>query len=201
MAYERFFETIRIENGHVCNISYHQNRFTRTSELDFDLLSFINPPKEGIYRCKVIYDKKQISDVIYYRYKQRKIASLKPVRIDFSYEKKYLERSMIDRVFEQRGECDEILMCRGTLICDTSIANVAFYDGRDWFTPKKPLLYGTTRERYIETGKLTEADIEIDSIKEFSHIAFMNAMIDFDIMSIEKIEKDIIRVDKYNERL
>ena len=198
---ERFFETIRIEDGNVAHLPYHQRRFERTSGLDLDLSSFISPPKEGVYRCKLIYDSKQILEVVYYRYKRRQLATLKLQEIDFEYEKKYLDRSNIDRVFEQRGECDDVLMIKDSLIQDTSIANVAFFNSKEWLTPKKPLLYGTTRQRYIDAGIIQEADIGVDMLSGFTKIAFMNAMIDFVIMSLEKINKDTLRVNEYNERL
>ncbi len=186
------FETIKAENGKLFNMEYHQRRFERSSGLDISLTDFLSPPKDGLYRCKVVYDTSRIWEVIYYRYKKRNITSLRLIEIDFDYERKYLKRNDIDRVFEQRGECDDVLMVRNGLITDTSIANVAFFDGREWLTPKTPLLAGTTRARYLDAKKLKEADITPQMLQNFSKMALMNAMIDFDIIPITNPTKDTI---------
>ena len=186
------FETIRAENGKLFHLAYHQERFYKTSGLDLELADFLNPPKDGLYRCKVVYDDTRIWEVLYYRYKKRHIGSLRLLEIDFSYPKKYLQRSDIDRAFECRGECDDVLLIKNGLITDTSIANVAFFDGRRWLTPKKALLEGTTRRRYLQEGKLIQADITPRMLSQFSQMALMNAMIDFDIITISKIDKDRI---------
>ena len=77
------------------------------------------------------------------------------------------------------------------MITDTSIANIAFYDGEKWLTPKRPLLKGTTRARYLKSGLVIEKDIFVDDIKLFTKVALMNAMIDFDIMAEDNIEDKI----------
>jgi 4-amino-4-deoxychorismate lyase len=68
-------------------------------------------------------------------------------------------------------------------VTDTSIANVAFYKDGLWFTPKKPLLEGTTRARLLNAGKIIEKDIGVKELKNYSKVALMNAMIDFDIIT------------------
>jgi len=67
-------------------------------------------------------------------------------------------------------------------VTDTSIANIAFYDNGMWKTPKNPLLKGTTRARLIDEGKLIEADIRVNELRNFSKVALLNAMIDFDVL-------------------
>ena len=71
----------------------------------------------------------------------------------------------------------------------TSIANIAFFDGVDWISPKKPLLKGTTRARLLKERKLILKDIRKDDLKAFTKAALMNAMIDFDIIAEDKIEE------------
>ncbi|MDQ1268165.1 MAG: 4-amino-4-deoxychorismate lyase, partial [Campylobacterota bacterium] len=86
-------------------------------------------------------------------------------------------------LYAQRGECDDVLIVKNSLISDTTIANIAFFDSRRWVTPRAPLLKGTTRERLLRDGKIFEADIAINDLEKFSHVALMNAMIDFDIIT------------------
>jgi 4-amino-4-deoxychorismate lyase len=78
---------------------------------------------------------------------------------------------------------------QGGLVSDTTIANVAFFDGSVWLSPKKPLLEGTTRARLLDEKKIHLADIEANDLKRFKKIALLNAMIGFDILqkSVEEI--------------
>ena len=71
---------------------------------------------------------------------------------------------------------------------DTTIANIAFFDGKTWFTPTTPLLQGTTRARLIDEGFLKLRDIKKEDIKEYSRFALMNAMIGFCIQNSVQIQ-------------
>ena len=97
----------------------------------------------------------------------------------------------MELLFSQKENCDEILIVKNGLLCDTSIANIALFDGRKWMTPKTPLLEGTTRQRLLESGFLTVKDIAVEDLKMYSQMALMNAMIDFDIIADKKIEEII----------
>jgi len=194
MHKELFFETIKINDGVIYNIKYHQERFERTSSLHVKLQEFITPPKKGFYRCKLIYNIKEIISVEFFSYKKKKINSISLVECDeMEYSKKYLDRSKFDHLLHQQ-KADEILIVKNGFLTDTSIANIAFYDAKRWITPKQPLLEGTTRKRYLDRELIVQEDITFERIKHFSKIAFLNAMIDFDIMSIENILKDRIIV-------
>ncbi len=190
MYKEQFFETIKIYEGKIYNIAYHQERFEKTSLLHVNLKNYITPSKTGLYRCKIIYDMKEIISVEYFPYKKKKIRSIAFVECnDIQYRRKYLDRSRFDALIDQ-VESDEILIIKNGLITDTSIANVAFYDGKKWITPKSFLLEGTTRKRYLQQGVLEERELSLQNLESFSKIAFLNAMVDFDIMSIENILED-----------
>ncbi len=145
----------------------------------FDL-SFLAPPQEGIYRCKVIY-KSEIVSVEFAPYIRREIKTLKPIESDISYPRKFVDRSGIDKLFLQKDDADDILIIKNGLITDTSIANVAFLDksGR-WITPKTPLLHGTMRQKLLEDGFLIEGDIEAQSLMDFEEVAIMNALRGFE---------------------
>jgi 4-amino-4-deoxychorismate lyase len=188
----KFLETIKAVDGKLYHLEYHQARLERLFEtLNADaphrLKSLLSPPKEGFYRCRVLYDTESIS-VEYIAYTKRKVTSLKVLVCDtIEYALKYEDRSAIDQLFKRRGGCDDILIVKNGLLRDTSIANVAFYDGKNWLTPKTPLLHGVTRERLLDEGKIKEADITLLEIKRFKKIALMNAMIDFDIIAEENI--------------
>jgi len=188
----KYLETIKILDGKVEHLEYHQKRMNSVlnSEL-YKLSSLIEAPKEGLFRCRVVYDKRSIS-IEYYPYQKRNISSLKLIEDNkIEYSKKYLHREKIDELFAKRESCNDILIVKNSLITDTSIANVAFFDGVDWLTPKKPLLKGTTRQRLLEKGQIIERDIYVQDLKKYKKVALMNAMIDFDIIAKEKIEEII----------
>ena len=180
----RCFETIRIEDGKIFHIDYHNRRCNQTrKELfgagdEIDLLSFISPPATGLYRCKVIYDR-QVRSVELFPYTPRKIASLKLVRSDIDYPYKFTDRSAIDEAFAKKGEADDIIIVKEGLLTDTSIANIALFYKGQWLTPANPLLPGTTRARLLERKILHTAHIEAADIAKFSRIALLNAMIGF----------------------
>lgn len=190
---KKYLETIKALDGQVQNLPYHQERLNaalNSSDI-YDLEEYLKPPKEGLYKCRVVYDERDI-ELSYLPYEKRTVSSLKIVYNDeIDYTKKYLERSLLNELFALRADSDDILIVKGGLITDTSIANVTFFDGVDWITPKRPLLKGTTRERYLRSHKIVEKDIFVDDLKSFQKLALMNAMIDFDIIAEENLE-DII---------
>jgi 4-amino-4-deoxychorismate lyase len=185
---DTFIETIKSFDGEVFNLYYHQQRYESVLKSfginSFkNLESYLNPPKSGLYRCRLTYDLQNI-EVSYYKYKKREINSLKLVYDDkINYSKKSTNRDAIDKLFQEKDICDDVLIIRDNLVCDTSIANVAFYKDGLWFTPSKPLLKGTTRQRLLDSEKIIEKDIRVEEIENYSKIALMNAMIDFDIIT------------------
>jgi 4-amino-4-deoxychorismate lyase len=74
------------------------------------------------------------------------------------------------------------MIFKNGFLTDTSIANIAIFDGDNWLTPKKPLLEGTTRNRLLENKDIIESNIDLNMLKNAKKIALMNAMIDFDIL-------------------
>ncbi len=190
---KKYLETIKAVDGSILNLEYHQLRLERTLSLPntHSLSKQLTPPTKGIYRCRVVYDENSI-DVEYIKYYKREVNTLKIViSDDIDYTRKYENRESINELFALRDKCDDILIVKSGLVTDTSIANIAFYDGSRWITPKRPLLPGTTRERYINTGVLIEENIFVDDISKYTKVALLNAMIDFDIMSEENIEDTI----------
>ena len=190
-----YLETIKVLNGEIFNINYHQKRYESVlKSLDIkpfeQLIDYINPPKDGLYRCRLVYTSIKIS-VSYHKYEIRDIKSLKIVYDNnINYSKKSTNRKNIDSLFALKNKADDILIIKNSLVTDTSIANIAFYDSTKadnknegvWLTPKKPLLKGTTRARLLDESKVIEADIKVTDLSRFSKIALLNAMIDFYIV-------------------
>lgn len=188
---KRLFETIKVNDGELFNIEWHNQRVNRSrfelfqTNRKINLEEVINdPPKEGLYRCRVVYDK-EIDSVNYYPYQAKSFKSFKVVDSSLEYGYKFDDRSEINQLL--LDNYDEIIIEKDGLLTDTSIANIAFYDGRSWVTPKKPLLEGTTRARLLEENFLQLKDIRKEQIKNYSHFALMNAMIGFQLEKIVNI--------------
>lgn len=179
----KYFETIKCEDFEIFNLEYHEKRVANSIGLNLNLQEYIYPPTNELLRCKVIYNENEILSVDFFPYKKREIKSFKVINDDkINYSKKYLDRSSLDRLFDKKDTCDEIIIVKNGLLTDTSIANIAIFDGNSWLTPKKPLLLGTTRARLLKEGKILEKDIDLKMLKNAKKIALMNAMIDFDIL-------------------
>ncbi len=187
---DEFLETIKIDNGKVHHLAYHQQRYE--SVLDYfgikntreELSNLLEVPEDGLYRCRFVYRITKNTHSIkieYLPYEKKEIRSLRLVFDDkVHYEMKSTNREYLQRLYSMRKSCDDILIVKNSLITDTTIANIAFYDQNRWITPKQPLLKGTTRARLLDEGQLLEKDIRVEDIKQFSKIALMNAMIGFD---------------------
>ena len=192
-----FLETIKALDGRIENLSYHQKRYESVlasyGVADYkDLGAYLSPPPKGLYRCRVVYTLDKIVEVTYHSYVKRSIKHLKAITAnELEYAKKYVDREALNALYAKRGSCDDILIIQNALITDTSIANVAFFDGAEWFTPKQPLLAGTTRQRLLDSGFLKLADIGINELSSFKAMALMNAMIDFDIITDKNIREII----------
>ncbi len=184
---QQFFETIKCYDFEIFHLSYHKKRVARTISSNLNLEEYIYPPSNELLKCKVIYDHNGVIDIEYLPYKKKEIKSFKLIYDNhILYDKKSTDRLEIEKLFLEKQNCDEIIIVKNNLLTDTSIANIAlYYDGK-WITPKKPLLYGTTRERYLENEILIESDISIEMLFQSSKIALLNAMIDFD--TIENYE-------------
>ncbi|WP_304545376.1 aminotransferase class IV family protein [Sulfurimonas microaerophilic] len=189
---KQYLETIKILDRKVYNLDYHQARVDRTiGEGKLDLFSLIKPEESGLLRCRILYDQDNAS-IEYIPYEKREIKKLKLVFDDtIEYSKKYGDREHINKLFEQREECDDVLIVKDGLVTDTSIANIAFFDGDIWLTPKQPLLEGTMRAKLLDEKKIFATYISYKDISKFQKIALMNAMIDFDIITSDNLEDTI----------
>ncbi len=179
-------ETICIQNGAIQHLSYHQRRLNRSQEAFFedfepiDLGQAIHPPStDGTIKCRVLYAQRLL-DVHYEPYRPRKVETLRLVEADdIDYAYKYSMRDALESLLERRGNADDILIVKKGLVTDTSIANIAFLKNRRWYTPKTPLLAGTTRERLVRSGFLLPRNIAPEEIDDFEAFALLNAMIGF----------------------
>ena len=177
-----YFETIKCFDQEPYHLSYHQQRMAKAVGINFNLQEYIYPPSNDLLRCKVIYTQDQIVNIKFSKYNKKEISTFKLIYDDYIvYDKKNINRDMIDNLYKQKDNADEIIIVKNGFITDTSIANIAIFEDGVWYTPKTPLLFGTTLARYLDQGKLKVANISVDRLKRVKKIALLNGMIDFDI--------------------
>jgi 4-amino-4-deoxychorismate lyase len=200
MSSNKLIETIKIESGQVSNIEWHNARFNRSRKELFGvdksikLQEYIEPPiGKGVFRCRILYSE-EILSIEYIPYQAKVFKTFKIVESNIDYNHKYSNRMPLERLKAEVFPYNEIIIKKDGLLTDTSVANIAFYDGDSWLTPKKPLLRGTMRENLLNHNRLIEKDIKSDELKHFSHFALMNAMIGF------QIQKNII-IQSQKEKL
>ena len=181
------FETLKISNGNIFNIEYHNKRVNESRRQllkqtqSWDLRDLIIIPEindDAIYKCKLVYSE-ELQAIEFQKYYIRKLQTLKLVECpDIEYSYKYLDRTQLDVLKQTYPQTDDIIITRNQQITDCTYANLIFYDGEKWITPASPLLKGTKRQKYLDEHIIFEDDIKISDLKNFSKARIINAMID-----------------------
>ena len=179
------FETIRIDNGTIKHLRQHEERMVLSRKevwnLDnrISLKEIINIPenfRQGIVRCNFHYGN-EFGPVTFQTYIKKPIRSLKLIECNhIDYHLKYKDRTILEELLLKKEDSDEIIIVKNGLITDTSISNLIFFDGIQWYTPLKPLLKGTCRQRLIKAKKIQEAEIHVEDLKMFVGIKLINSM-------------------------
>lgn len=183
---EQYLETIRIEEGRACHLPYHNQRMNETrahlglsDRLDLEAVIGDVSIYQQRTRCRIVYDT-EIRSVEFFPYQIRPVKTLRLVEDNqVDYGCKYADRSALNRCFAQRGACDDVLIVQNGDVTDTTIANVAFWNGETWFTPSTPLLKGTMRASLLDSHQIQEAKIRVEDLSHFSRLRLFNAMISF----------------------
>jgi len=180
-------ETLRVENGNILNVTFHNERVKRSlydiygMRSYIDLNSIINVPasvQRGIFKCRVVYDNRS-TRVEFLPYTVRQVRTLKLiVDENICYPYKYIARDKINRLYEMKGDCDDILIIKGGFVTDSSSANIIFREpGGRWVTPSTYLLSGTRRASLLKAGLISEASITSNKIQRYTHVKLINAML------------------------
>lgn len=183
---EQYLETIRIEEGRACHLPYHNQRMNETRAhlglsdgLDLEAVIGDVSIYQQRTRCRIVYDT-EIRSVEFFPYQIRSVKTLRLVEDNqVDYGCKYADRSALNRCFAQRGACDDVLIVQNGDVTDTTIANVAFWNGETWFTQSTPLLKGTMRASLLDSHQIQEAKIRVEDLSHFSRLRLFNAMISF----------------------
>ncbi|ERP32197.1 aminotransferase class IV [Chitinivibrio alkaliphilus] len=177
-------ESIRLEEGEVYLIDYHQGRLDDsrmamgwTGHLSIEEeLSRMDLPRTGIHKIRLLYGSAFVESTCT-PYTHRPIRSLRVVRADsLTYPYKYADRTGIEQVFAQRRDCDDVICIRHGVVTDSSYCTLCFGDGTTWYTPDTPLLPGVMRQFLLDQGILKPRRITVEEIPSFQAIGCINAM-------------------------
>jgi 4-amino-4-deoxychorismate lyase len=191
-------ESLLVKNGWFYNLDLHEERMNAAMARCFGSTEFIELEEllyskltqwietqgedclNGKVKCRVLYEREIIA-VEFAPYSMRTIKTVKLVYDNtINYSIKTADRTALNNLYNQRGNCDDILIIKNGLVSDAWAANVLFFDGSQWFTPRKPLLEGTKRRLLLNLEMITEADISVEDLKKYQKIRLINALIDFE---------------------
>lgn len=183
MSNPKFIESLKLVGERFSNIELHQQRidltskmFSINSKIDLKDISIPNFNDDLVRKCRIIYSKDDFS-ISFTEYKQRKIESLKVVfddTIDYGY--KFENRDRLNSLFEDRGDCSDIIIVKNGCLTDTSFSNIVLFDGDKYFTPSSFLLNGTMRQKLLMDNIIFEKEIKLEDIKRFKKLFFINAL-------------------------
>ncbi len=181
----RLIETVRLEDGKFQRLSYHQQRMDDALDHFFrgtfiklaNELKQIDFPKQGLYKCRVIYDS-HIHKIEFEPYTIRLVSSLKMVEVpSISYPFKWEDRDKLMNAYDKRGTCDDVLIIRNGMITDTSYSNIVLKQEGEWITPSVCLLKGTMRQYLLDSGRIREEQVSVNDLPRFEKFKLINAMI------------------------
>lgn len=183
------FETLCLLDGQVQHAEWHERRFAHSYFREFgqlptySLLDDLSIPEEfqkGKNRLRILYhDQGTLAE--FEPYHPATLNRLQLIEApDIDYSLKWRDRSALDRLKQQRGDADDVLISQHGAIRDTSYCNVVFFDGKDWLTPATPLLEGTARARLIAEGKIVPRDLTLSDLPKMQGFRLINALREFE---------------------
>jgi 4-amino-4-deoxychorismate lyase len=185
----RLIESVKLLDGRFHNLFYHEQRMRTALEnlfgvrTDINLKGFLKEltfPKQGLYKCRIVYDD-HTREVEFLPYVQKTVDTLRVVEShDISYGYKFADRTEINRLYEIKNGCDDILIIKENRVTDSSYCNIVFKRNGTWATPQAPLLRGTMRQYLLDQRIIQEEDIRKGDIPSFECFKLINAMIGFE---------------------
>lgn len=190
----RFIESIRLEDGRLGDLEYHQARadlaiekfYKNSPKIDLkDFLDSCPMPSVGLHKVRLVYDS-EIRSIQISHYAMRKIKSLQLVHHDsISYSHKFEDRRELEKLFLERSDSDDIIIVKNNKITDASFANLVFKRGAKWVTPSTYLLNGTARQQLIDQKIIEEEEISISDLSKFEKMKLINSMLLFNAPEID----------------
>jgi len=188
-----FLETVKLKDGKLLHWEWHRLRMEETLFHFYHYSppeSFFKPVLEGIergdfplngeFRYRIAYNRSGIFQIETLPVPCRQFRKLGIVEVErINYRFKFLNRRRLEQIKNRFGGVDEIIIVLNRLVTDTTISNLAFWDGREWLTPSTYLLNGTTRRRLLEEKILREEVITLSDLPFFQKVTLLNALLPF----------------------
>lgn len=189
----RLIESVYLKDGEFRNLKYHQSRMEFSSGELFGVpnkwtlqnsLQTSGYPESGLYKVRVVYDK-EVRQIEFVPYRVKPIQSLKLVNSDaIRYAHKFEDRQVLNELFQQREDCDDILIVKNGLVTDASYANLIFKRGNEWVTPATCLLAGTMRTFLLDSNQIKSMEIRVEDLVKYQSCKMINAMLGMDAPEI-----------------
>jgi 4-amino-4-deoxychorismate lyase len=193
----QILETIQVRDRQFQNIEYHNLRFNNSRNELFDieeniqleeLIKIPSECSEGVFRCRIVYDL-VIRETTFTTYIYKAINKLKLVDIgNWEYSHKYADRSFLTNLLHDNKDFDEVIMTKNGFITDCTIANLAFWDGSNWFTPSTPLLKGTKRQQLLDNQLIIEREIRIEDFGKYKGVCLINAFRELEVKHLVTVK-------------
>lgn len=178
-------ETIAILDGAPRHLGYHQKRFEAArSELglhEHPVLAVLLAELPAQYcsgwvKARVLYDP-DLRELQYEHYEFKPVRSVTLVYAqDVDYHIKYADRSVLQGLFAQRGDADDIIIVNNGKISDAFSSNLVFEDAAgNLVTPADCLLPGTCRQRLLDEGRITAVSLGPEDLGSFRRVHLINA--------------------------
>ncbi len=183
------FESIKVLNGKPINLDAHFARIIHSRKalgIDSSVQDFenffknIQLPHFGLYKLRIDYDVK----ITEHKITSYSLPTFKYLKLfysnSFDYSLKYSNRSFFNIIEKSIPPDFAAAIIISNRFTDATFANLLFFDGSDFYTPKTPLLNGTKRSLYIAENRIKTADLRISDIHSFQSIHLINSMIDIE---------------------
>lgn len=179
-----FIETIRLQEGLLHHLEFHQARVNRTLAHHalpplslMELLKSIAPQyPTGLYKCRVLYGQEppQVEISPYQPLLRQEVRVIEADSIEYPY--KYADRTQINELLH-RSSAQDVIIIKNGYVTDSAIANLVFESPQGLFTPRLPLLEGVQRAVLLQQQRIIPIDIKYQDLTQFHSVHFINAMV------------------------
>lgn len=194
-----FFESIKVEDQKIFLLDLHQKRVDETyahfgslERIELrQIFEKLSVDENGLFKLRISYDLQGNYEAKLLPYAISEIGDFQLVVDDhLEYQYKSEKRDQF-HYLKKKASADEIIIVKHGSITDTSFSNLLFLKNKVWYTPRTFLLNGVMRQHLLQNDKIQEADITLNTLREYSHFQLINAMNDFDDMFIYPMSKII----------
>ncbi len=182
----QFIESIRVENGEVMALPFHQKRVNATFQHFFPKSKTISLqkiieqeqiPQDSLYKLRIVYSSK-LKSIEFQNYTIPLFRKIQLIEIpsDFDYNFKSTKRELFDQVSKQIEHDTLVILIKNGLITDSTFSNLVFEKSGELYTPSKPLLAGTMLQQLLKEKRIKSIPIQLADFESFEVIYPINAM-------------------------